>query len=37
MNKHLSVDHLIGIKGLTRGDIEIIFQTADTFKEVINR
>ncbi len=37
MTKHLSVDHLIGIKGLTREDIEIIFQTADSFKEVINR
>jgi len=37
MNKHLSVDHLLGIKGLTREDIEIIFKTADSFKEVINR
>lgn len=37
MNKHLSVDHLLGIKGLTREDIEIILQTADSFKEIINR
>jgi aspartate carbamoyltransferase catalytic subunit len=33
----LSVKHLLGIKGLTRDDIELIFQTADHFKEVINR
>ena len=33
----LSVNHLLGIKDLTRGDIELIFQTADEFKEVINR
>lgn len=33
----LSVDHLIGIKGLTSNDIELIFKTADAFKEVINR
>lgn len=35
--ENISVDHLIGIKHLTRDDIEIIFQTADSFKEVINR
>lgn len=35
--KQLSVDHLVGIKDLTREDIELIFQTADSFKEVINR
>ncbi len=33
----LSVKHLLGIKDLTRPDIELIFDTADTFKEVINR
>lgn len=34
---NLSVDHLTGIKHLTREDIEIIFKTADSFKQVINR
>lgn len=34
---NLSVDHLIGIKDLTTQDIELIFKTADAFKEVINR
>ena len=33
----LSVNHLLGIKDLTRADIELIFKTADEFKEVINR
>jgi aspartate carbamoyltransferase catalytic subunit len=33
----LSVKHLIGIKDLTAADIELIFSTADNFKEVINR
>lgn len=33
----LSVDHLLGIKGLTLADIELIFSTADNFKDVINR
>lgn len=33
----LSVDHLLGIKGLTSEDIELIFTTADNFKDVINR
>ncbi len=33
----LSVDHLIGIKDLTANDIDLIFKTADSFKEVINR
>lgn len=33
----LSVDHLLGIKYLHKEDIELIFQTADHFKEVINR
>lgn len=34
---NLSVEHLIGIKDLTARDIEIIFETADSFKQVINR
>jgi len=33
----LSTRHLLGIKTLTREDIEHIFITADQFKEVINR
>jgi len=33
----LSVKHLVGIKQLTLEDINLIFQTADNFKEVINR
>ena len=33
----LSVNHLLGIKGLQSSDIELIFATADQFKEVINR
>ncbi len=33
----LSVNHLLGIKGLTREDIELIFTQADMFKDVINR
>lgn len=33
----LSVDHLLGIKYLKPEDVELIFQTADHFKEVINR
>ncbi len=33
----LSVKHLLGIKGLTEKDIQLIFETADNFKEVINR
>lgn len=35
--KELSVNHLIGIKNITKKDIELIFETADQFKEVINR
>ncbi len=34
---NLSVDHLTGIKNLTENDIQLIFKTADAFKEVINR
>jgi aspartate carbamoyltransferase catalytic subunit len=33
----LSTKHLLGIKYITRKDIELIFQTAAGFKEVINR
>ncbi|GAB5557235.1 MAG: aspartate carbamoyltransferase catalytic subunit [Schleiferiaceae bacterium] len=33
----LSVNHLLGIKDLTKEDIELIFTTADQFVEVINR
>ncbi|MDA0176482.1 MULTISPECIES: aspartate carbamoyltransferase catalytic subunit [Mesoflavibacter] len=33
----LSVNHLLGIKYLKKEDIELIFKTADHFKEVINR
>ncbi|MBL7931354.1 MAG: aspartate carbamoyltransferase catalytic subunit, partial [Bacteroidia bacterium] len=34
---HLSVNHLLGIKQLTKSDIELILSTAQNFKEVINR
>ena len=37
MNSQLSVKHLLGIKGLTASDVELIFNTADNFKDVINR
>lgn len=33
----LSVNHLLGIKYLNSQDIQLIFETADHFKEVINR
>ena len=33
----LSVKHLLGIKYITEADIQLIFETADHFKEVINR
>ncbi len=33
----LSTRHLLGIKDLTLSDIDLIFKTADRFKEVINR
>ena len=35
--KQLSVNHLLGTKHLKKEDIELIFQTANHFKEVINR
>ena len=34
---NISVNHLVGIKDLSSEDIEIIFKTADNFKQVINR
>ncbi len=36
-DKQLSTKHVLGIKDLTEADIQLIFQTADNFKEVINR
>ena len=33
----LSTRHLLGIKDINRNDIELIFETADNFKGVINR
>ncbi|MFC5271526.1 aspartate carbamoyltransferase catalytic subunit [Adhaeribacter terreus] len=33
----LSVRHLLGIKDITEADIQLIFETADHFKEVLNR
>ena len=35
--RKLSVDHLHGIKFLNRADVDLIFDTALNFKEVINR
>ena len=31
--KDLSTSHLLGIKDLTKNDINLIFKTADSFKE----
>jgi len=33
----LSIKHLLGIRGMTRDDLELIFNTASEFKEVLNR
>lgn len=33
----LSKKHLLGIKDITAQDIQLIFETADTFKDVLNR
>ena len=33
----LSVQHLLGIKHINKADIDLIFETSDHFKEVINR
>ena len=37
MSTELSVNHLLGIKYLKEEDIQLIFETADHFKEIINR
>lgn len=37
MEQQLSVPHLLGIQSLTPEDIQLIFETADEFKAVINR
>ena len=37
MMDHLSVNHLLGIKYLNKKDIDIIFNTADNFKKIINQ
>lgn len=37
MQNKLSTRHLLGIKGLTKEDVDLIFSTADNFKQVINR
>ncbi|MBK7870216.1 MAG: aspartate carbamoyltransferase catalytic subunit [Saprospiraceae bacterium] len=37
ITQQLSTKHLLGIKYLTSEDIHLIFETADSFKEVINR
>ena len=37
ISSYLSQPHLLGIKYITKEDIELILQTADNFKEVINR
>ncbi|HZH54466.1 MAG TPA: aspartate carbamoyltransferase, partial [Sphingobacteriaceae bacterium] len=33
----LSTKHLLGIKDLNEQDIQLIFETADNFKDVLNR
>jgi aspartate carbamoyltransferase catalytic subunit len=33
----LSTKHLLGIKNITESDIQLIFETADNFKDVLNR
>jgi len=37
MSDQLSTEHLLGIKDLTPEDIDLIFRTADGFKEVLSR
>lgn len=37
MSSRLTSNHLLGIKNINADDIQLIFETADTFKEVINR
>ena len=36
-NRQLESNHLLGIKSLSPADIQLIFETADNFKEVLNR
>ena len=35
--QNFSTRHLLGIKDLTENDLQLVFQTADEFKEVLNR
>jgi aspartate carbamoyltransferase catalytic subunit len=37
VTQQLSTRHLLGIKDLTAEDIQLIFHTADSFKDIINR
>jgi aspartate carbamoyltransferase catalytic subunit len=37
MTEQLSTEHLLGIADLTAQDIELVFRTADGFKEVLSR
>lgn len=37
MSEQLSTDHLLGIQDLTPDDIDLVFRTADGFKEVLSR
>jgi aspartate carbamoyltransferase catalytic subunit len=37
MTRKFSQPHLLGIKDITRDDIELVFETADNFKSIINR
>jgi aspartate carbamoyltransferase catalytic subunit len=37
MSKKFSQPHLLGIKDITRDDIELVFETAYNFKAIINR
>jgi aspartate carbamoyltransferase catalytic subunit len=36
MSQTASIKHLLGIKDLSENDIQLIFQTADNFKELLN-
>ncbi|EPR68529.1 Aspartate carbamoyltransferase [Cyclobacterium qasimii M12-11B] len=35
--EQLSTRHLLGIKDLSPSDIQLIFETADNFKDILNR
>jgi len=37
IKEQLSTQHLLGIKQITAADINLIFETADQFKEILNR